>query len=199
MLARLLKPLPALAGAGLAIFLGWLLLEDKLAVAAAVAGSLAVAVAALYVGGRRTFSSDPVTGGLLMEVGLFAGILIAGIAGGFLIWFAVDQALGLGEKPGEQAKALSAAVVAAVTAYVGDALIKPEEGWGNPVKKAIKKEFGDSFKQRGDELEKDARSAVQEERYGAVAQEHAREVVDGWGWDARRLRTRHIRDQLKRG
>lgn len=198
MFARLLKPLPAFAGAALAILLGWLYLEDRLAVAIAVVGSLAVVIAALYVGGKRTFASDPSTGGLLMEVGLFAGILIAGVAGGALIWFGVDQALGLGEKPGEQAKAISAAVVAAVTGYLGDVFIQPEEGWGNPVKAAIKREFGDRFKDRSDDLEKDARAAVQEDRYGALASQHRGHVVEGWGWDARRLRTRHIEDQIKR-
>lgn len=196
--ARLLKPLPALAGAALAILFGWLLIEDQLAAAVAVAGSALVVVAALYFGGRRTFAARPRSAGLLMEVGLFAGILIAGIAGGVLLWLGVEKELWLKDDAGENAKALSAAAVAALTAYFGDAFITPEQGWGNPVKAAIKRDFGGSFKDRKDALEKDARRAVQEERYGAEAPEHRDHVVDGWGWDARRLRTRHIQDQLDR-
>lgn len=195
---RLLAPLPGLLGAALAIVLAWLYLEDKPGVALAVVVGCFILIAALYFGGRQTFASSPRTAGLFLEAWLFVGILIAGIAGGVLIWFGVDQALALGDKPGEQAKALSAAAAAALTAYLGDALIKPEGGWGNPVKSAISREFAKTFEGRDDALGKDARSAVEEERYGAEAEEHVGDVVDGWGWDARRTRLRHIQDGLSR-
>jgi hypothetical protein len=78
-------------------------------------------------------------------------------------------------------------------------IIKPENPLWNPVRGAIASVFGQSFKNRADPLERDARDAVQSERYSAQAvPPHGDDIVIGWGWDARRLRTRHIQDELDR-
>jgi hypothetical protein len=129
-----------------------------------------------------------------METGLGFLTLGAAIAGAFLLWLAIEKA------PSEAASTLNkqvwAALTAAVSAYLGSIIIKPEGEIWNPVKRAVARVFANDFKDRSTDLEKDARDAVQREAYGAIAPIHSGEVVNGWGWDARRLRT-HIQDELK--
>lgn len=58
---------------------------------------------------------------------------------------------------------------AALTAYLGSVIIKPEgEAW-NAVRSSVKGVFAKSFTQRRTPIEKDARDAVQLDGYGAQA------------------------------
>jgi hypothetical protein len=202
MIRRLLQPAPALVGALLAVYLSVTYLDHGwLRPVIAVVGLVTV-VGLLFLVGRILFSHRPYYGGALMESGLALQILAAGVAGAFLIWFLIEKAP-RSATPTTREKEVWAAVSGAITAYLGSLVIKPEADLGNPVKSAIRSVFGERFKHPGNgsqdrrtTLERDARSAVQEERYGAEDPKHANQVVAGWGWDARRLRTRHIQDYL---
>ena len=88
-----------------------------------------------------------------------------------------------------------AALSAAITVYLASIVIKPEGKRWNPVGDAVRKVYGGKF-QDETPLAKDARDAVLKDSYGAQAPAHKGNRVEGWGWDARRLRTRHIQDRL---
>lgn len=148
----------------------------------------------LYVGGRLAFKKWPYRGGYLMESAFGVFALIASIAGASLLWLVIKHTPGTDATTRE--KEVWAALSGALTTYLGSVIIKPEGEIANPVKSAIDSKFGDSFRDPQTALEKDARSAVQREQYGAEAPQHAGHVVNGWGWAARRLRTRHIQDAL---
>jgi hypothetical protein len=194
MIRTFVKPLPALVAVLLAILLavkfldrGWLWPVVFLAIVGA-------GVLVLYVGGRLAFGRWPYAAGFAMETGAGLLILGAGVAGAVLLWLAIKKAPG--EHASTREKEVWTALSAALTAYLGSVIIKPEGELWNPVKNAIKAVFGQRFLNPTTTLQKDARDAIQSDNYGAQHASHAGETVDGWGWDARRTRTRHIQDAL---
>jgi hypothetical protein len=194
MIRAVLRPLPPLLGALLAVALVVLYLDHGWWTPALVVIGLVAATGLLYGLGRLLLTRRPYYAGFLMEAGLGLLTIAAGVAGAVLLWLAIEKA------PGDDAsvreKQVWAALSTAFTAYLGSLIIKPEGDVWNPVKSAITSVFAGRFTERRTELERDARDAVQEDEYGAQAVEHAGQQVSGWGWDARRLRTRHIQDQL---
>jgi hypothetical protein len=192
-LEQLLKPLPALVAALLAVRLALAYLDHGIGVPLALIGSLLVVTGVLFGVGRAIFGNKPYTGGLLMESGLLLIVWGAAIAGAVLVWYAIDQAPPATADARE--KAVFAAVSAALAAYLGSVIIKPDGELWNPVKSAIKNVFETSFTAPATALERDARNAIQTDRYGAEA--HSDNVVSGWGWSDRRKRTHHIQDQLE--
>jgi hypothetical protein len=194
-LQRLLTPLPTLCAAVLAVVLALLYLDHGWGLPVLVAGGLFVIIGGAFGIGRAIFGRKPYVGGLVMESSILLVTLGASIAGAFLVWLAIDQVPG--DKATTREKEVFAAISAALTAYLGSVIIEPAGEFWNPVKKAIGRRFGSQFTDPQTPLAKDARSAVIRERYGAEAAEHEGEVVNGWDWAARRLRTRHIRDRLE--
>lgn len=194
MIRLFLKPLPALVAALLAILLAVLYLDHGWRWPVFSALAAVALIFGLFGSGRWAFTRRPYHAGFVMEAGLGLLTLGAGIAGAVLLWLAIQKAPG--EHASTRQKEVWAALSVAITTYLGSIIIKPEGEIWNPVKTAIKKKFADQFTARQTLLEKDARNAVQTESYGAEAPSHAGQVVEGWGWDARRLRTRHIQDQL---
>jgi hypothetical protein len=202
MIRRLLQPVPALAAALLAVYLAVTYLDHGWRRPVAIVLVPTLVVALVFVAGRILFKYRPYYGGFLIEFGLAVQFLAAGVAGALLIWLLIEKAP-KSATPTTREKEVWAAVSGAITAYLGSIIIKPEGELGNPVKSAIRSVFGERFKgptdgssDRRTLLERDARSAVQENEYPGSASTHVDHVVKGWGWDARRLRTRHIQDQL---
>jgi membrane-bound ClpP family serine protease len=195
LLRHLAKPLPVLVAAILAIVLALLYIDHGWLVPTIVAGAVLVVAGAFLLAGRLLFVRAPYLGGWLMESWIFVATCAAAVAGAVLVWYAIEEAPG--DNPTAREEEVFSAVSAALAAYLGSVIIEPEGERWNPVKTAIGKEFKSSFNAGRTDLEKDAREAVRKERYSALAAGHDGDVVDGWGWDARRVRTRHIRDQLK--
>jgi hypothetical protein len=195
LLRHLAKPLPALVAAILAVALALLYIDDGWVAPSLAAGSVLVVAGLVFLTGRLLFKRAPYFGGWLMEVWILVMTCVAAIAGAVLVWYAIEEAPG--DEPTAREEEVFSAISAAMAAYLGSIIIEPEGELWNPVKSAIEKVFKSRFAD-GDALEKDARDAVIRDRYAAQADEHRDDVVDGWGWDARRVRTRHIRDHLKR-
>jgi hypothetical protein len=128
-----------------------------------------------------------------MEAGLAVELVLAGVAGAFLVWLAIDKASETGRD-----KEIWAVLSGAATAYLGSLVLKPEGDRWNPVKDRIKADFEGKFTARRNKGEMDADDAVILESFSP--QEHPKhsKSVNGWGWDARRLRTRYIQDHLVR-
>lgn len=190
---RVVSALPSLVTGLLAILLGRMWIEGQIVLFAVIIGMALILTGLVYVVGSAVLRDYPSVGSLFMESGQGAAMLVAAIVGGGLLWLGVTYAPG--SQADEKSKQTWAAIMAAVAAYLGAVVIKPELPW-NPVKSALVKQFRGAFTSRRDPIEKDAHDAWLLPTYGAQA---ASELVDGWGWDARRLRARHIQRAVNRG
>lgn len=194
MVARLLSPLPALLSAVLAVGLALVILDHGFGRAAVLVAMALVVTGGVVLLGRALLGSHPYRGALLMEASALVLVCLAALAGALLVWLAIKHTPATNAT--QRDKQVFTGLSAALTAYLGSVIIKPEgESW-NAVRSSVKGVFAKSFTQRRTPIEKDARDAVQLDGYGAQAPEHAGQVVEGWGWGARRTRTRHIQDQL---
>lgn len=194
-LRQLLAPALPLVSAVYAVVLAVTFLDRGWPATIALVAIAGVILLGSYVGGRLAFKTWPYRGGYLMESAFGVFALVASIAGATLLWLAIRHAPGANASTRE--KEVWAALIGAFTTYLGSVIIKPDGEIANPVKGAIGSKFRESFRDPKSALEKDARSAVQRDQYGAEALKHAGQVVNGWGWAARRLRTRHIQDALR--
>jgi hypothetical protein len=196
-MTRLLAPLPALCAAASAVWLAISYIDHGWGPPVVAVALTAAVVLGAWAIGWIGFRNRPHRSGLLLEAGLLLPAIASAIVGAVLLWLGIEKAPPKDALPRESAP--YAALVAAFTAYLGAVLIKPDTPFTSPVKRAIERKFAGEFKQRRDELERDARNAVQEESYSAEAvPPHDGHLVYGWDWTSRRRRTKHIQDQLDR-
>ena len=194
MLRRVLTPLPALAGAVSAVALAVLYIRHGWWLPLTVFGTVGAVLAIASVGGWLLFSRWPYLAAIALEAGPALGWLIAVAVGTALSWLLIKKAPS--SNAGPETTAIYAAVSTAIAAFLASVFGNQDQPLWNPVRSQISRKFGESFKARKTDIEKDARDAVQKDNYGANAAAHAGHVVAGWGWTARRRRTRHIQDAL---
>ena len=161
----------------------------------AIAAALAV-VLIVYIVGNHFLRSTPKASSYLMETGLLLLLIGSVIAGAALLVIAIQYAPP--KDASERTKQIFAAVSVALAGYLGTVLIDPTGNLWNPVRTGIKRTFQANFKSKRDDVENDALNAViADNGYGSV---HAKgEVVSGWDWGSRRLRTRHIQRAVDKG